>query len=160
MLYDVLNYLNNWFVMTSEYSTTWAIVADGVTGTFSEEYLAGQYISIDGTKLNDGVYKITEVATNKLTLDATMTAETPTDLSVFSIWGLGIPPRLLSIVSEIETYTSGAQTGLKSESQGQRSVTYATGSDWTQVYKAKLMPWKRMFSDKLIKRNYKWQDRF
>jgi hypothetical protein len=148
MLQNILDYLNNYFVRTRELFT--AVVSDGITGTFSKTYAIGQYISIDNTLINNGVYKITGVSTSKLTLDATLTAETVTGV----VWGLAIPKVVLTLATEIASYDSTSQKGVMSESQGNRSISYGNGttsgsSNWQSVYKSNLMPYKKIYSDKV-----------
>jgi hypothetical protein len=136
--------INNFFVKSYE-GATFSIIADGITGTFSQKYVVGQYISIDNTLVNDGVYKITVVAANKLTLDATLTAEADVDCIVF---GLGVPASFASLVAAITAYASGTTQGLAGESQGSRSVSYKDSSSWQKVYRDDLNAYRRMYSDK------------
>lgn len=149
MLEKILDYLRRYFIDTRELFT--AVETDGITGTFSETYVTGQYISIDKTKVNDGVYKVLSATTSKITLDATLTAET----DVYGIvWGLAVPKKIITLATEIDTYNSASQKGIMSESQGNRSVSYGNGngggsSSWQSVYKDELAPYKQMYSDKL-----------
>lgn len=148
MIDQVLGYLKNFFIDTYEYGT-YTIASNVVTGTFAEEYVAGQYISIDGTKVNDGVYLISEVGTNTLTLDngVTLTDESPSD-NIF-IFGLAVPRTVKDLVTEINTYNTNSTYGVSSETQGARSITYSDGgSTWQNAFKAKLRPYRRIYSDK------------
>ena len=104
---------------------------------------------IDHTYLNDGVYQIASVSSTKITLDATLTPE-ETDDTTF-IYGLKVPKTFIDLATEISTYDSGASKGVKSESQGNRSVTYGSGTGdntWQSVYAVALSPYKKMYCDK------------
>lgn len=136
--------INNFFVKSYE-GATFSISTDGITGSFSQTYIVGQYISIDGTLVNDGVYKITQVASGKLTLDATLIAESSVSCIVF---GLGVPATFATLVAAITSYASGTSQGLAGESQGSRSVSYKDGSSWQKVYRDDLNAYRRMYSDK------------
>lgn len=144
-----MEYCNNFFVSTCE-SGSFEIVSDGIQGTFEEAYIVGQYISLDNTFLNDGVYMITAVSDTKLTLDATLSTESSSDY--YYIFGLKIPTTFLSLVTDIATYDSNTVYGIKSESQGNRSVTYgngeSNGNTWQSAYMSALAPYKQMYSDK------------
>jgi len=150
MLENVLEYLNNFFI-NSRYSVI-DIETDGVTGVFdTDDFIATQYVSIDGTKVNDGVYKILSVTSTKLTLDATMIAETPKNCI---LWGLAVPKIVVDLTAEISTYDGASTKGIKSESQGNRSVSYGTSlsggsSDWQSVFGSSLAPYRQLYSDKL-----------
>ena len=135
--------INNFFVDTSEYGT-FSIVSDGITGTFSESYLVGQYVSIDGSKLNDGVYRITVATSSKLTLDATLLVESAN----ICLFGLAVPSAFKTLVTDITAYSTNAVQGVSSESQGGRSVSFAGSSAWQSVYKNSLNAYRRVFSDK------------
>lgn len=152
MLYEVMNYCKNFFVYSGE-TDDYEIEADGIKGNLAETYLVGMYVCIDNSFLNDGVYKITGVTSDKLTLDATLQAENTGD--TICLYGLKVPSVFITLVDEIESYDSTVQRGVKSESQGQRSVTYGSGSEtgsgdntWQSVYANTLLPYMRIVSDK------------
>ena len=152
MLERVMNYCNNFFVRTLE-GHTYTIVADGIEGTFDNTYVAGQYICLDGTILNDGVYKIESVTSTKLTVEETLSAEDTDEITY--LYGLAVPSTFVTLVDEINTYDDNVTYGIKSESQGNRSVTYGSDggtssgdSTWQSVYSKSLAPYKRMYCDK------------
>lgn len=137
-----MDYCNNHFIRTAEFASI-TITETTITGSFKQGYVADQYIAIKGTILNDGIYKITEVAGDTLTLDATLTAETSDTL----IYGLAVPKTFLDIVTSISGSTS--TEGIASESLGDYSVNYVNGSGWQQTYKSQLMQYKKPYSDLL-----------
>lgn len=152
MISEVMEEVRNHFARSVE-SKAYAIVADGITGSFQEKYVVGQYVWVYNSFLNDGVYKITAVASNKLTLDATLQAEDTGETIV--VFGLAPPKAFLDMVASISTYVTnqGTAQGIKSESQGNRSVSYgsgasgAGGSDWQSVYSQQLNKYRRMYDD-------------
>ena len=143
-----MDYINNYFSRTVESVTS---VIDGtdktITGSFGETYLVGQYIRLSGTILNDGVYKIAAVSGSVITVEGTLMDESPTES--YYLWGLAPPKPFLAVVSDIETYVAanGTNTGLKSETQGKRSVSYATDSTWQGVFSRSLGTWRKVYSD-------------
>ena len=157
MLNEVLNYLNNYFEQPNLYQYS-AIVyqftvdttftaTDTLGGAFEDTVIAGEYIRLQGTKLNDGVYLITANDATSLTIDATLDIAVATEAEISTtIKKSYIPAALLTIIAAIKVYnaSTGAQ-GVKSESQGKRSITYA-GNDnsWIGVYRSKLAPYKRL----------------
>ena len=152
MIGEILKYINKWFVDTLESSTEYTIVTDGVEGTFNESYVVGQYISIDGSKVNDGVYKLTAVSTVKLTVADTLIAE-DTD-NYIDIWGLAIPSEIINLDVKITAYDALASQGVVSESQGSRSVSYDGNSSWQNAFKSTLSRYKSIHSDKGSYRPY------
>jgi hypothetical protein len=66
MIDRIMNECNNHFANSIEYAT--AIVSDGITGTFAEDYITGQYVYLVGTRLNDGVYQVASATGSKITI--------------------------------------------------------------------------------------------
>lgn len=146
MINAVMTHIKNHFARSIE-SQAFEIVSDGIVGSFSEKYIAGQYVWIKCSFVNDGVYKITGVTTTKLTLDATLTEENTGKL--IYLFGLAPPVDFLTVVTEIENFTS--KDGVVSESIDDYSVSFggAGGGDgsWTSVFNNKLSQWRRMYDD-------------
>lgn len=139
MLESVLRYLNNYFI--NDYCDATACLADGVTVDHPEKFVANQYIKIDGTKLNDGVYKILSISGHKLVVSS-LIAET----SDFCVWGLAIPKTVLDIVTEITAYNSDNSGNIKSETLGDYSVTFdTTDSSWVGAFKSRLASYRKVF---------------
>ena len=150
MIAQIMKYCNNHFWRSYE-RNNFAIVEDGITGTFTETYLAGQYIHIVDSYLNDGVYKITAVSSVKLTLDATLIAEDTDDY--ITVYGCKVPSDFLSLVTDIETWqtkNSGLE-GVASESIDSYSVSFASGIDgligntWQNAFKSRLSTYRAMY---------------
>lgn len=140
ILLDEINYPSG-MIDTMDYIDS--IASDGVVGTFSSDYyITGQYIHIFNTRLNDGVYKLTDVSATKLTIDGTLVDE---DLiQQYYVFGLSIPNALITLAGKIETYEVSATPGLNSESQGNRSVSYGQSSSWVDVYRSELNKYRSL----------------
>lgn len=154
MLNEILEYTKKYYPNSCEYKE-FEIVNDGIEGTFSEDYLVGQYINIKDSILNDGTYKITEVTSSKITVDATdLVAET----NYMYLFGLQLPRAYISLISTITDYYNdqSIKGDIASESQGGRSVSYGTsGSSWQGVFANQLSNYRCMFDDRsYLLRNY------
>lgn len=151
MITELLEYLNNWFIDTHESgkfefkASLDATPIYTIEAPFYQDYLVGQYISVDGSKLNDGVYKVTAVESGKITVDTQVLTETAS----ISLWGLAVPKQVVSLAGEIAEYKASNLEGIASETQGSRSIAYKNGSGWEDVYKQRLIPYRRLYSDKM-----------
>ena len=147
MITKVLDYLNNHFIRTSEnLELTFDNGTSKISGSFDKTYLAGQYVYIKGSILNDGAFKITAVGTDEITIDGTLTDE----VRSCYILGLQIPPSLIDLVSEIDTFNSSQSKGVSSESQGQRSVSYDSNvsvNGWKSAFKGELSEYRCITND-------------
>lgn len=144
----VMTEVNNHFAISAE-SNVFEIVSDGIKGTFTDTYIVGQYVWIKDSRLNDGVYKVTEVETDKLTFEDTDLLAEKTD-DYIRLFGLSPSKTFITLASDISTYDGTLTKGIKSESQGNRSVTYGTqdgDGTWQSVYKSQLNAYRRMFDD-------------
>ena len=139
-LYEIMQDVNNFFVVDSEEINV-EVTATTLIGDFENEYIAGQYILLQNSLLNDGVYKITNVTATILTLDATLTAE-DTD-RVMCLSALKIPPSFLNLANEI--IASGSNEGVLSESVSRYSISFGDGGKaWTNLYKKALNNYRKM----------------
>jgi len=147
MITQILEYTKKYYPASLE-TNTYTIVADGIIGNLSQNYIVGQYINIQNSILNDGTYKITAVTANKLTLDSVMIEETTDNVR---IWGLRLPRGLIELAIEITSYVASQPTNanLKAESQGNRSVTYAEGgSNWKSAFANRLSQYRNIYDDR------------
>lgn len=155
MLGKVLQNINDYFVQ--DYCDLTSISSTKLTVDKPSDFVIGQYVLILGSKLNDGVTKITGITGNELTVETTygLIAENTKNMLVC---GLAIPRAILSLVSEIETYNSKNDGSIKSESLGDYSVTYASADDvsWISVFRNKLAPYKKVYLN-LPRMNYDWK---
>lgn len=145
MIAEVMNNVHNHFAKSVE-SRDYKIVADGVEGTFSETYVVGAYIWILGSFVNDGVYKVAGVTSTKITVEEALTAEDTGE--VMNIFSCAPPTDFISLVSEIETYTSSSPSnGVQSKKLGDLSITYSGDSTWNSVYSARLNKYRKVYDD-------------
>ena len=139
-LYEIMQDVNNFFVVESEKINV-EITSTTLIGDFENEYISGQYVLLQNSLLNDGVYKITNVTATILTLDATLQAEDTERIMCLS--ALKIPPSFLNLANEI--IANGSNEGVQSESVSRYSVTYGEGGkSWTSVYKKALDRWRKL----------------
>jgi len=153
MIDRIMNECNNHFANSIEYAT--AIVSDGITGTFAETYIAGQYVYLVGSRVNDGVYLVASATASKITISgATLTAEATSDLK--AVIGCATPKAFLDLVTEISTWqTSNAnKDGITSESISRYSVSYKNGGGWSEVFRSKLDAWRCIYdpADRMIRK--------
>ena len=147
MITQILEYTKKYYPASLE-TNTYAIVANGIVGNLSQNYVVGQYINIQNSILNDGTYKITAVAANKLTPDSVMIEETTNNVR---IWGLRLPRGLIELIVDITSYVASqsSNANIQAESQGNRSVTYAEGgSNWKSAFANRLSTYKNMYDDR------------
>jgi len=140
---EVLAYLNNFFVYTYaphvyvdivsvEGASTITLADDSYEFTdYALDIRVNQYIRIVGTRLNDGVYKVSVVGDNSVTVNATLIdEESDEDLDYVTIYELNIPQKLLSLVTEMVTWEASSSSpvtvgNIQSEKLGPHSITYA-----------------------------------
>ena len=152
---EVLGYLNNYFVYTyaPNVYVDIASVEDASTITLADDDIdfddialdikADQYIRIVGTRLNDGVYKVSGVEDNVVTVDATLIdEESDEDLDHVTIYELAIPQKLLSLVTEMIAW-SGTDN-VKSERLGPHSITYDKPVTVYTQFESRLNRWRRL----------------
>lgn len=143
MIDEILKEINNYFIRSAEYRP-FTILSNEIVG-FGETYIAGQYINIDGSILNDGTYKIASNVGGVITTVEDLQDET----GWFYLFGLGVPKQITDLSTKLSTYTQSVNQGLTSESQGNRSVSYAYGSSWQAAYKKDLNAYRMAISDKV-----------
>ena len=111
MLIELMNHCGNHFV-AAEYRNYHASIEGGVL-TSDAEVIAGQYIIVSGSILNDGLYKVASVAGFAATLDG----ETENEEFDGTIYTLRVPKAFVALASEIESWkTAHPVSDLASES--------------------------------------------
>ena len=145
MLYEICEHLHNFFdSRDGEYidrSADTFTISNGLISPLSSSLIAGQYIRIVGSLLNDGIYLLPSNRTI-----ATLENETFTG----AIFGLAIPRDLVTLDSEITAWVAAnPASGYVSESFGGWSGTKATGANgaplsWKSVYAARLNRWRKI----------------
>ena len=118
---DILSYINNYFAVTKE-EGTFKIIDDAIT--IRGNYLQGQYIKLEGSILNDGIYKIESLGNKSITLVGANNEEFKG-----AIYSLAIPKDLVGISVKLEELKEKATNGIyESESFGEYSYTLAKNS--------------------------------
>lgn len=167
MLTELCGYLRNYFVATRlnkvdpDKPETWVVEDDIHIGKFSISggaiaplgggdlpFLNGQYIHIEGSVLNDGVYEYKDTGITELKDE------------VFNgcIAGLAIPKEVVQLSADIDAWNAkyggvdgGAMSPYTSESFGGYSYSKsaggasgAGGSGWSAVFASRLNQWRKI----------------
>ena len=152
---EVLGYLNNYFVYTyaPNVYVDIASVEDASTITLADDDIdfddialdikADQYIRIVGTRLNDGVYKVSGITDNVVTVEATLIdEESDEDLDHVTIYELAIPRKLVDIITEMIAWSG--TSNIISEKLGPHSVTYDKPVTVFNSFESRLKRWKKI----------------
>lgn len=134
MLYEVMRHIHNFFPTDKCEEGTFAITGGVLNLPFVKD---GQYIYIEGSTMNDGVYQYPLSELDDETFKGFITIINP-------------PKAFLSLVSEIERYEAeNMASPYQSESFGGYSYTRATNKNgdiagWQDVFKSKLNVWRKI----------------
>ena len=126
------------------------------------DYIAGEWISISGSRLNDGIYVITGAESEddggiyllgNGTDDESVLRDEPPFAGL--VLRLRIDNAFLELIKEIMDfessagktmpYTSETVIGLHSWTKGQKADGTPIG--WAEIYKDRLAPYRRMFTE-------------
>ena len=145
MLNEICEHLHNFFdTRDGEFIDRTAdtfTISSGLISPLSSSLIAGQYIRIVGSLLNDGIYLLPSNFTISTLVNETFTG---------AIFGLAIPRDLVTLDTEITAYvTANPATGYVSESFGGWSGSRATGANgapisWKSAYAARLNRWRKV----------------
>lgn len=133
MLYEIMKHIRNFFVRGEKIQGEFHIE----DGTISLPLLDGQYFLIEGSILNDGVYKY---PASELTDETFVGVITP----------LAPPQDFIALCNEINEYNSKSpESAYASESFGGYSYTRATDNDgnvagWQSAYKKRLDVYRKI----------------
>jgi len=156
MLNEVLRELNNFFIKRNssgielQFSVDSTFTTnDTITGDFTDTFLVGEYIKIENTRLNDGVYLITAIDTGSITIDSTLDLTIQTEPEVTTTFTkLFIPGDLVDLIAEITTFNTSSTNGIASESQGDRSISYTSSSSgdtsWRNAFNSRLSSYRKL----------------
>ena len=136
MLEQVLQHLNNWFLVPDGIHTGKFTVQDGgITLPFLQ---TGQYFRVVGSVFNDGLHQYPAQDMVEETFDG-------------AVWALAVPKALVSLADEITVWNKkkGTPGPYTSESFGGYSYSKATNSSgvavgWQDVFKSQLNAWRRI----------------
>lgn len=162
---EILNYLNNYFYSYA-LMTDVTFEEDGNSFTiskFKKNFYKGQYIKIEETTINDGIFKVISIRDNgdsiTITTDATEFAEG--NFRCF-ILALAVPRPVIKLKEAIEEFkTKNKPSVYTSESFGSYSRSWATNSKgailtWKDVFKEDLNQYRCMFDDREGLEVIKW----
>ena len=157
MLNAVLRELNNYFfefsngVKELQFTIDSTFVApDTINGVFTDTFVVGEYILIEGSRVNDGAYLISAIDGSSMTIDATVDKTIKAEAEVeCTITKLFIPFDVVELIADIKDYNSNVKTGVRSEQQGNRSITYGGGSStsasgWKSAFANQLSTYKKV----------------
>lgn len=162
---ELLNYLNNYFY---NYELIGPVVFEDDNSSLTipdvnKEIYVGQYIKIENSKFNDGIFKVIDVNSNDNNYTIT------TDSSDFipgvftcSILSLAIPRVIIKLKESIEDFKANNKPSVyTSESFGNYSRSWATNSKgnvvtWKDVFKEDLNQYRCMFDDREGLEVIKW----
>lgn len=162
---ELLNYLNNYFY---NYELIGPVVFEDDNSSLTipdvnKEFYVGQYIKIENSKFNDGIFKVIDVNSNNNNYTIT------TDSSDFipgvftcSILSLAIPRVIIKLKESIEDFKANNKPSVyTSESFGNYSRSWATNSKgnvvtWKDVFKEDLNQYRCMFDDREGLEVIKW----
>ena len=139
---------NNYFYKTYEHST-FAIQNNVINST--GKYLVGQYIKIEGSILNDGVYKIESMNNNKINI-------TGLQDEVFEgcIYGLAVPKGFIDLSGKIKQFIDDPKakiTNVTSESFNNYSYSRGTKQNganitWNDIFINDINSYKCLYDNK------------
>lgn len=136
MLEQVLQHLNNWFLVPDGIHTGKFTVQDGgITLPFLQ---TGQYFRVVGSVFNDGLHQNPSHDMENEVFDGT-------------VWALAVPKAVISLADEIAAWNekNGTPGPYTSESFGGYSYSKATNASgvavgWQDVFKSRLNTWRRI----------------
>lgn len=139
---------NNYFYKTYEHSTF--AIQDGIINS-TGKYLVGQYIKIEGSILNDGVYKIESMNNNKINI-----TELSNEVFEGCIYGLSVPKGFIELSTKIKQFIDDPKakiTNLTSESFN--NYSYSRGSKqnganitWNDIFIDDIRSYKSLYDNK------------
>lgn len=137
MLEQVLQHLNNWFLVPDGvHSGAFEIKGGSIALPFLK---SGQFYRVLGSTFNDGLYRYPNTGIKDEVFEGT-------------IWALAVPPGIIVLADEMEKWqekNGAASSGpYQSESFGGYSYTRATGANGAaatvfDAYAAQLSPYKK-----------------
>lgn len=159
MIDTVLREIKNYFIISQSQGSSF--FANGVVVSNPSIFTVKQFVLVVGSALNNGVYQITSIdlATKKLTFGTD--EEVDVETVICTVYGLAIPKALIEIIGEIDTYNTANTNNITSESIGDYSVTYATGTSnetsWVSIFRKRLDPYRKMFLTFRLPDDYLWR---
>lgn len=123
-------------------------ILDSSSGFVTAELFSDNYL-IEGSKYNDGIFTVSNVAAGTLTVSETTRTETAGNTIL--ITRVVFPKELGFIMAKMAGYTIKNKFGVKSESISNYSVSYDSSSTYITGYPdsitAGLLKYRRVFND-------------
>ena len=113
MLSEICDYLRNYFDRNQPKFYGEIRIEDGALVGFEDKLQNGQYFRIVNSTFNDGVY---------LYPASGLTDET---FSNGSVWAMAVPPELISLISEMETWKTNNAYALNTPYQSESKADYS-----------------------------------
>ena len=113
MLSEICDYLRNYFDRNQPKFYGEIRIEDGALVGFEDKLQNGQYFRIVGSTFNDGVYQYPALG---------LTDET---FSNGSVWAMAVPPELISLISEMETWKTNNAYALNTPYQSESKADYS-----------------------------------
>ena len=138
---DVMREVRNTFPACS-YEGVWTLDGGRVRPEPEPALLPGDWIALSGSLLNDGIWQLDAEGRLPGARDETFRGE---------VWLLRPPAEFLELCAEIADWAArNAPEPVTAERFGDYSQTRATDRwglpvDWRDVFRARLLPWRRMF---------------
>lgn len=114
-------------------------------------YVQGQYIKIENSLMNDGVYRVAYAKDGEIRLEGFDLIDEEFEGVISS---LAIPKQLINLLPKIEEFESeNKRSSIISESFGIQSYTLGTDANgkilgWEQIFSDILKPYKKMYDNK------------
>jgi len=144
MLAEVMKFCNNYFVRSTEKLTlSFDSSTKTITSTinFAEKYIAGQYIKITDSFLNDSIYKIALISNNSMIVEEKLFDELNVECKLD---GLALSRDFLLLVDKIKSDVDSDKYSDVSEiKRGDMTIKYGdrANSSWEEDYKKSLSPY-------------------
>lgn len=113
MLSEICDYLRNYFDRDQPKFYGEIRIEDGALVGFEDKLQNGQYFRIVGSTFNDGVY---------LYPASGLTDET---FSNGSVWAMAVPPELINLIAEMETWKTNNAYALNTPYQSESKADYS-----------------------------------
>ena len=113
MLSEICDYLRNYFDRNQPKFYGEIRIEDGALVGFEDKLQNGQYFRIVDSTFNDGVYQYPAPG---------LTDET---FSNGSVWAMAVPPDLISLISEMETWKTNNAYALNTPYQSESKADYS-----------------------------------
>jgi hypothetical protein len=147
MIDNVLREIKNYFIVSQTSGSSF--FANGVVVSNPSIFTVKQFVLVIGSALNNGVYQITSIDLVNRKIHFGKDDDIGSETVNCYVYGLAIPKALISLIGDIAEYDNANKTNIASESIGDYSVSYTTGSanetSWVSVFRKRLDPYRKMF---------------